>query len=73
MVVEHLELLGVPCPLNWARARARLEGMTRGDRLELLVDDPRALHDIPRAAEMCGYAVVEVTRLEAGARIVIER
>jgi len=72
-MVERIELLGIPCPLNWARARARLEGMARGERLELLVDDPRALTDIPRAAEMCGYAVVEVTRLEAGARILIER
>jgi len=58
---ERLDLRGVRCPLNWARARVRLEDLPSGARLVLLVDDPRAVRDIPRAAEASGYAVAEVS------------
>lgn len=60
--VVRLDLRGVKCPLNWARAKARLEELERGDTLELLLDDPRALRDIPLAAEAEGYFVVEPRR-----------
>lgn len=57
---EEMVLRGVRCPLNWARAKVRLEELRVGARLRLLVDDPRAVRDIPRVAEAHGYAVVEV-------------
>ena len=58
MVLE-LDLRGIPCPLSWARAKVRLESLERGDHLTLLLDDARAVRDIPRAAEAEGYAVGE--------------
>ncbi len=69
----RLELLGVPCPLNWARAKARLETMDVGDRLEMVTDDRRAARDVPIAAESEGYAVIEVVETEHLVRILIER
>ncbi len=55
----QLDLRGVRCPLSWARAKVRLEDMARGDRLTLILDDPRGVRDIPRAAEAEGYAVLD--------------
>lgn len=70
---ETLDLRGVRCPLNWARARVRLEQLDRDVVLELLVDDPRGARDIPRAAEAEGCDVLAVTE-EAGVwRIVLAR
>jgi sulfite reductase (ferredoxin) len=66
-------LRGVRCPLNWARAKVRLEELPAGARLALVVDDVRAVRDIPRAAEAHGYAVLEVEDLGDGWRIEIER
>ncbi|HZR82591.1 MAG TPA: sulfurtransferase TusA family protein [Candidatus Binatia bacterium] len=71
--VEEMVLTGVKCPLNWARAKVRLEEMPRGARISLLVDDPRAVRDIPRAAEAHGYCVVEVAAEGDAWRIEIER
>ncbi len=68
-----LDLLGVKCPLNWARAKAALEDLPRRTLLELLVDDPRAEQDVPRAAEMEGYCVISVLRDGDAVRILIER
>ena len=75
---EHLNLYGVKCPLNWAKAKVRLEYLDQGDQLELVIDDPKGRRDIPRAAEAEGYAIVDITQtVEADVsqqwRIVIEK
>jgi len=71
-VRPHLDLRGIKCPLSWARARARLEAMARGEQLDLLLDDPQGARDIPRAAEASGHQVI-ATAVEGGLwRITIE-
>ena len=55
----ELDLRGLRCPLNWAHAKVRLETLARGDSLTLLLDDPKGVRDIPRAAEAEGYSVGE--------------
>lgn len=57
----HLDLRGVKCPLNWAKAKVRLEYLAQGEQIELVIDDPKGRRDIPRAAEAEGYAVVDVS------------
>jgi TusA-related sulfurtransferase len=69
----ELILRGVKCPLNWAHAKVRLEEMPVGARLTLVVDDPRAVRDIPRAAEAHGYCVIDVAAAGDVWRIEIER
>ncbi len=68
-----LDLRGVKCPLNWARAKVRLEQMRRHQVLELTLDDPRGVRDIPVAAEAEGYAVLECTSVDGAWRMRIER
>jgi len=55
-----VDLLGVPCPLAWAKAKVRLEALARGTTVTLLIDDPRSFRDLPRAAEASGHHVVDV-------------
>jgi tRNA 2-thiouridine synthesizing protein A len=57
---EQMNLHGVKCPLNWAKAKVRLEYLERGDVLELLIDDAKGRRDIPRAAEAEGYVIVDI-------------
>ena len=71
--MAELDLTGVPCPLNWARAKVRLETLVQGETLVLLVDDPRGARDIPRAAEAEGYDVLETETVGSAWRIVIQR
>jgi TusA-related sulfurtransferase len=47
--------------------------MARGEVLELLIDDPRGVRDIPRAAEAEGYAVIEVASAATSWRLKIEK
>jgi TusA-related sulfurtransferase len=69
---RKLNLVGVKCPLNWAKAKVQLAELSRGDLLELVVDDADAARDIPRAAEAEGHAVIEVRADGSHWRIVIE-
>lgn len=69
----YLDLMGVACPLNWARAKTALEGLASGAVLELVTDDPRAATDVPRAAEAEGYWVLLVEESAGAVRIRIER
>jgi TusA-related sulfurtransferase len=55
----ELDLRGVRCPLNWAHAMVRLENHSRGDSVTLILDDPKGVRDIPRAAEAQGYVAGE--------------
>jgi len=71
--VEHLNLCGVKCPLNWAKAKVRLEDLERGDILELLIDDPKGRRDIPRAAEAEGYVIVNIQETDGRWSIAIEK
>lgn len=61
---EQMNLHGVKCPLNWAKAKVRLEYLERGDLLELLIDDAKGRRDIPRAAEAEGYVIVDIKEFE---------
>ncbi|HXG19065.1 MAG TPA: sulfurtransferase TusA family protein [Methylomirabilota bacterium] len=70
---ERMNLYGVKCPLNWAKAKVRLEDLERGDVLEVLINDPKGRRDIPRAAEAEGYAVVTIDEIDGGWRIAIEK
>ncbi|GIW41143.1 MAG: hypothetical protein KatS3mg076_1720 [Candidatus Binatia bacterium] len=73
-VVARVDLRGVPCPLNWARAKVRLESLPDGEALEFLLDDPRAVRDLPRAAEAAGYYVLESEPADEGSwRVVISK
>ncbi len=69
----RLDLRGVKCPLNWARAKVRLEQMAPGQILELTLDDPRGARDIPAAAEAEGYAILESTTRDGLFHLSIER
>ena len=70
-VADVLDLRGVRCPLNWAKAKVCLETLSRGAELELILDDPKGVRDIPRAAEAAGYAVMEIEQRPNDWRLLI--
>jgi TusA-related sulfurtransferase len=65
-VRPELDLRGVRCPLSWAKARVWLETRTRGEEVDLRLDDPQGARDLPRAAEASGHHVVDVVDADGG-------
>jgi len=62
---ETLDLAGVPCPANAARAILKLAGMAPGAVLALIVDDGEPVRNVPPALEEQGHSVLFRT-LEGG-------
>jgi TusA-related sulfurtransferase len=59
-----LDLTGVPCPLNWVRAKLALEQLSPGDELALLLDPGEPVESVPRSAREDGHEVrVDGTRV----------
>jgi tRNA 2-thiouridine synthesizing protein A len=55
--VTTLDLTGVPCPLNWVKARMELERMAPGQTLTLRLDPGEPLDSVPRSAREDGHDV----------------
>ncbi len=72
-IAKVVDLRGIRCPLNWARAKVVLEGVARGTIVAFQVDDARAVSDMPRAAEAEGYQLVEVQHDSGAWLITIEK
>ena len=71
MTATELDLTGVPCPLNWVRAKLALEALEPGERLALELDEGEPLESVPASAREDGHAVAlagQVARIvKAGA------
>jgi tRNA 2-thiouridine synthesizing protein A len=61
--VNRLDLTGVPCPMNWVRARLALEGLAPGDSLLVVLDEGEPLDSVPRSAREEGHEVTVEGRL----------
>jgi len=59
--VPVLDLAGVPCPRNAARAILRLETLDPGDLLDVILDVGEPAANVPPALEAEGHAVVSST------------
>ena len=54
---ETLDLSGVPCPQNTARALLTLEWMDPGEILEVTVDDGEPKENVPPGLEAEGHTI----------------
>ncbi len=59
---ERLDLTGVPCPLNAARALIKLASMPAGTLLEIVVDDGEPSANVPVSLEDEGCRVLGKVR-----------
>ncbi len=55
-----LDLRGTKCPYNFVNARQALRRLAAGQTLRIVVDDPVAVTEVPRAMEADGHEVVGV-------------
>ncbi|HOU54356.1 MAG TPA: sulfurtransferase TusA family protein [Myxococcota bacterium] len=67
-----LDLRGVKCPANAARALLRLETMEAGERLAILLDPGEPTESVPAALTLEGHRVVATTDCKDHWRLVAE-
>ncbi|MDP6869345.1 MAG: sulfurtransferase TusA family protein [Candidatus Poseidoniaceae archaeon] len=68
----QLDVLGHFCPVPVHQTRKALVELVSGDVLEVLSDDPEALHDIPILIDRLGHQIIDVIKSAGEFRIIIE-
>ena len=62
----ELDLAGVACPMNFVRAKLRLENMDVGETLAILLDDGEPIQNVPASLRNEGQTIEETTDLGNG-------
>lgn len=68
-----LDLRGTICPMNFVKTKLKLEELSAGDLLELLLDDGEPIRNVSRSVQQEGHKVVDVTREKAHYRVLVEK
>jgi len=61
-----IDLRGVPCPINFARAKIALEAIPPGEILEILLDDGEPVKNVPASFRSQGQEVLSVEAMPEG-------
>lgn len=70
----QLDLGGVACPMNFVKAKMKLERMQAGERLELILDKGSPIENVPVSLKNEGHEVGEIKELGNGRwRVVIKK
>ena len=64
--MEKLDLRGISCPMNYVKAKLKLEEMEVGQVLELHLDDGDPIVNVPRSAKEDGNKILEVEKTQGG-------
>jgi sulfite reductase (ferredoxin) len=72
-VTVHMDLRGVKCPMNYVKAKLRLEMMETGESLELLIDPGEAYENVPRSLKDDGQKILKDEQIDSHYRLVVEK
>jgi sulfite reductase (ferredoxin) len=73
-VTAELDLSGVPCPVNFVKARLRLQTMNTGETLALILDDGDPIRNVPASLKNEGHEVGKITNHGSGHwRVVVRK
>lgn len=64
--VVRLDLNGVACPMNFVKAKLKLETMAVGEVLRVVLDDGEPVQNVPASFKNEGQDVLETVRLDNG-------
>jgi tRNA 2-thiouridine synthesizing protein A len=69
----ELDLRGVICPYNFVKTKLKLESMTQGQVLAVLLDDGDPIRNVPRSVENEGHTVLAQERVDQAYRVLIRK
>lgn len=73
-VSSELDLRGVRCPINFVKAKLKLETLNIGDKLAIVLDDGEPIQNVPASLKNEGQEVIEITNLDGRHwRVIVRR
>jgi tRNA 2-thiouridine synthesizing protein A len=70
---EELDLRGVICPYNFVKTKLKLETMSPGQVLSVLLDEGDPIKNVPRSVSDDGHTVLSQDRVHQSYRVRIRK
>ncbi len=70
---RHLDLKGVPCPLNFVKTKLTLEGMETGLILEVLLDDGDPIVNVTASVKEEGHQILKVEKISEYWKLIVRK
>jgi TusA-related sulfurtransferase len=71
--LQKIDLLGVKCPFNYVKTKLKLETMSSGDSLEVLLDLGEPEKNVPRSIKNDGHEVLSMEKINGHLKIVVKK
>ncbi len=68
-----IDLRGVMCPINFVKTKLKLEMMSPGEVLEVILDSGEPIQNVPKSIKEEGHRIVEVKKEGDFFRLKVER
>ncbi len=68
-----LDLRGVLCPINFVKAKLKLDTMESGKVLELMLDSGEPIQNVPKSIKEEGHKILEVKKEEGFFKLKIQK
>lgn len=62
-VDKKINIKGQVCPYTFVRSKLAIEGMEKGEVLEILLDYPEAVRNVPKSMEDHGHRVLKIEKI----------
>ncbi|HXC62679.1 MAG TPA: sulfurtransferase TusA family protein [Nitrospiria bacterium] len=69
----EIDLRGVICPYNYVKTKLKLEEMSLGQVLAVILDEGEAMQNVPRSVQDEGHTIIQQERYQSGYRIFIRK
>lgn len=70
---HFLDMRKESCPLNYVKTKLKLEEITVGETLELLLGDGEPIVNVPRSLKEDGHKILSLRQVEGYYTVIIER
>ena len=72
-VKESIDLRGVMCPMNFVKAKLKLEAIDTGEVLEIVLDSGEPIQNVPKSIKDEGHQIVDVKKEDGFFRLKVKK
>jgi TusA-related sulfurtransferase len=71
--MQKVDLRGIPCPINFVKAKLALELVDEGTQIEFLLDDGEPVKNVPRSLKGEGHKLLGLKEIDGHYSLTIEK
>lgn len=72
-ITQTLDLKNTPCPMNFVKVKLKLEEMSSGEVLEILLDEGDPITNVTASVKEEGHQILKVEPLKNHWRLVVKK